>query len=758
MEYEEERREMDLMEYWRVIVKRKKVFFVFAGTLIVLIGIYSFAVSPKYKPTASLLIEEDTSKMLSIEDEFGYLGYRSQMRDMIFLNTQLTLLKSISLAERVAIKMDLLSRREFGAGEDSKKNVIGKIKDLVTFKWLKSKKNPGDGEDVLYDPYMEIIEQLQNGIDVSQVRDTKVVKIGYTTPYPVLGTEIINTFAREYIDFYIEKKYQTTQQASDFLGERIVNLREDTAIKERELQRYGQEKEIFYLSETESAAVNKFADLDKAYTQAQIERVNVETAYRALKDSTVDSLPRTVENRLIQDLEEEYTRMRNEYQQKLETFKPDYPEMVSLKTKLESMRDQLRIEIKNATDLAENEYRAALRKEGSLRNLREQQRADVAKLNSDAIFYNNLKTEVENMRKLLNSLEEMRKETQVSAQLKGFETTNISIIDEAKIPKYPVSPKKKLNLLLAVLMGIFGGVGLCFVFEYLDNTVKGPEDVERIARIPSLGVIPYLPPEGEKRGRYGKYSFQREAYPYKEKSQGSEDSLPEIKEIELVNHLYPNSSLSEDYRTVRTSILLSQADNPPKTIAVSSSLPMEGKTVTVANMAVAFAQLNKRVVVIDADLRKPRLHTIFKVENVKGLTSYLTGKYSLKETALKTHVENVWLMPSGPIPPNPAELLDSDKMKLLLDGIKKDIDFVLLDTPPALAVVDSLIIGSLVDGIVLVVQPEKTTKKPFIAAVEQLRQSQAEILGVVFNKSTIHTGRYYDRQSYYRHYYSQSGE
>jgi capsular exopolysaccharide synthesis family protein len=204
--------------------------------------------------------------------------------------------------------------------------------------------------------------------------------------------------------------------------------------------------------------------------------------------------------------------------------------------------------------------------------------------------------------------------------------------------------------------------------------------------------------------------------------------------------------------------LLSQADNPPKTIAVSSSLPVEGKTVTVANMAVAFAQLNKRVVVIDADLRKPRLHTIFKVKNGKGLTSYLTGKYSLEEAVLKTHVENVWLMPSGPIPPNPAELLDSDKMKLLLDGIKREIDVVLLDTPPVLAVVDSLIIGSLVDGMVLVVQPEKTTKKPFLAAVEQLRQSKVEILGVVFNKSTIHTGQYYDRQSYYRHYYSQAGE
>ena len=202
----------------------------------------------------------------------------------------------------------------------------------------------------------------------------------------------------------------------------------------------------------------------------------------------------------------------------------------------------------------------------------------------------------------------------------------------------------------------------------------------------------------------------------------------------------------------------SQADNPPRTIAFSSSLPMEGKTVTVANMAVALSQLNKSVVVLDADLRKPRLHTIFKIKNGKGLSSYLTGKYSLDETVQKTHVENVWLMPSGPVPPNPAELLESDKMKLLLDGIKKEIDFVLLDTPPVLAVVDSLIISALVDCMVLVVQPGKTTRKPFLAAIEQLRQSRANIIGVVFNKSDVNTTQNYDKSSYYRNYYSHSSD
>jgi capsular exopolysaccharide synthesis family protein len=185
---------------------------------------------------------------------------------------------------------------------------------------------------------------------------------------------------------------------------------------------------------------------------------------------------------------------------------------------------------------------------------------------------------------------------------------------------------------------------------------------------------------------------------------------------------------------------------------------MEGKTATVVNMAVAFAQLDKRVMVLDADLRKPRLHTIFRTQNRKGLTGYLTGKFALDSVVHKTHIENVWLMPSGPIPPNPAELIESDKMKLLLDGFKKEIDFVLLDTPPVLAVVDSLIISALVDGMVLVVQPGKTPRKSFLGVIEQFQQSNANLIGVVYNKADIYTAQYSNKYSYYRQYYSHPSE
>jgi uncharacterized protein involved in exopolysaccharide biosynthesis len=289
----------------------------------------------------------------------------------------------------------------------------------------------------------------------------------------VLATEIVNTYAKEYINFYIEKKYQTTQQASDFLGERIVSLREEISARQRELQRYQQEKEIDFLTESESAAHNTFADLTNALTQAQIARYRAQASYQELRDINVESIPQSVTDPSIQNIRQDYANLKSEYDRKSKLYKENYSEMVQLRAQMNSLQEELR----KVVDDAETEYKSALRQENLLRQRVESQRTEVARMNSAAIHYNSLKTEVESMRKLLDSLEGMQNETRVSAQLKGLKTTSISPIDEAKVPKDPVSPNKKLNLFLALIMGLGGGVGLCFVFEYLDNTIKGPEEV-----------------------------------------------------------------------------------------------------------------------------------------------------------------------------------------------------------------------------------------------------------------------------------------
>ena len=752
---EEREKEVDLLEYWRVIVKRKWVVVTFGGALILFVGIFSFLATPIYKAKTTLLIEEESSRILSIEDEFGY---QRRAVDLRFYNTQLKLLKSKSLAERVARKMNLLSRPKFGAGKKPKKSFFASLKGFISPK--KKSEDEGLKPQIPLNPYFGVAAAVQGGIEVSPIRNTKLVEVSYRSPYPVLSADIVNSLAEEFISFSVEKRYETTQQASDFLSEQIAELRGDLAAKERELQRYGQEKKLFFTSEKESTIVSKFAAVLDAYTQAQIDRINKEAAYREVKDLDVDSLPQFVNNALIQTLKMDYARMKNEYEEMSKIFKSNYPKMIELKAKLDSMKEELKSEIKKAVDAAESEYRSALKKEDSLEDLLETQRMDVVRMNSNAIFYNSLKIEVENMQRQLNSLIEMQKNTQVSARLGGLKTSNISIIDKAEVPKGPVSPKKKKNLILAFLIGIFGGVGLCFLMEYVDNTVKGPEDVEKLAGLPSLGVIPYLPPEGmKKKKKYGYYSKYKSSYSYGKENPKSEETLPEIKEIELVNHLYPKFFISEDYRTVRTSILLSHAESPPKTIAFSSALPGEGKTATLANMAVAFSQLEEKVLLVDSDLRKPRLHRIFKVKNIGGLSGYLTGKVSIEDAVQKTNVENIWIIPSGPIPPNPAELLNSDKMKGMMDEFKKRFDVILFDSPPLLVVVDAVIISSFVDSTVFIIEAGKTTRKPFLQAVEELKRAKAKVIGVLFNevkaKGEGHYSPYYQYYRYRSHYYEE---
>jgi succinoglycan biosynthesis transport protein ExoP len=747
MDRREKTKDIDLMDYWKVIVRRKWILIISAGAIVLLTGVLSFLATPQYKSTATLLIEEESSRMLSVTETFS--DERRVVQDLRSYNTQLMLFSSKSLAERVARRLNLLVRSEFEPARKERGSLLSELQYVLTFRWLRPQKNQAqNGADpaMLQDPYSDIAEWLQKRIDVRPIRETKLVEVSFTFPSAPLTTEIVNTLVDEFINFSIEKRYSTTQQASDFLTESIANLKNDIGAKERELQRYGQERDISFLSETESTAVSTFADLNEAYNQAMLERINAEAEYRELRNFQGDSVTQYVSDPTIQELKTEYSRVRAEYEEKGRQLKPDHPEMIRVKARLDSLKE----EINKAADSAEGRYRAALKKESSIKATLDKQRADVTTMKNNAILYNSLKSEVDSKRRLLNTLLERQGEAQLSAQLKGLSASNISVIDPAEVPKQPVSPKKKQNMLLALLIGLCGGIGLCFLFDYLDDSIKGPDEVEKLAELPSLGVIPLVPPDGlHKNNGYNAYYKRR--YSYGQVNPENEHTLPEVKEIELVNHHYPDLPLAEDYRTVRTSILLSHAEKPPKTIVCTSALTQEGKTSPVDNLATSFAQLQERVLLIEADLRKPRLHRIFKQRNLSGLTGYLTGKTPLKDIIDQTFVENVWLIPSGLVPPNPVELLNSRKMRDLLEEVSEVFDIVLLDSPPVLAVIDAVVISSIVEGTMLVIQGGKTRRKPFLAAVDELRRAKANIIGVVVNGLDLsQNGVYYS--SHYKYY------
>src|SRR4030042_1367271 len=485
MENKEKSKEVDLLEYWRIILGRKWVVITFMGLLLLFTGIFSFLATPLYKSTTTILIEEESSKILSFDATFGNQQPRL-LQDLRNYNTQLKLLKSVSLVDQVVRNLNLLGRPEFGAGKTPARGLVASVKYLITLKWLSGKKlaEKTEGPLVRADPYLGLANSLLSNIEVKPIRETKLVEVSFTSSSPTFAAEFLNALAKEFVNFSVEKRYSTTQQASNFLDEQIAELR------------------------------------------------NLEG----------DAVPQFISDPAIQELKTEYTRLRAEYEEKRGQMKADHPEMMRIQARLNSLKD----EINKAADTAEAKYKAALNKEGSIRATLERQRSDVAKMNSNAIFYNNLKIEVESKRKQLNTITEKRDETRLSAQLRGLDSSNISIIDRAEVPKWPASPHKTKNLLMALLVGMFGGVGLCFFFDYLDDTLKRPDDVQRLVNLPSLGVIPYLPPEGLKNSRgyrsyYGDRSGHSRANPEKE------HTLPEVKEIELINYLNPDFPLAEDY-------------------------------------------------------------------------------------------------------------------------------------------------------------------------------------------------------------------
>ena len=566
-------------------------------------------------------------------------------------------------------------------------------------------------------------------------------------------------------------KYAATEQATTFLSEQIKSLQSEIEQKGKQLQGFEAEANIVALSDTETTVIDRLGQLNKALTEAQIDRLQKEANWNGLKNVSPDYVPEAINNLLIQRLREEYVRLKREFQTLEERYQPDYPELQRTKVEMESARKSLDDETQNLVKGAYSEYQTALNKERSLETEFNQQKNEAFKMNSSAVLYNGLKVEIQNKKTLLDSLLRRESETGVEARLKGLRTSNIRVVDRARVPVRPSSPNKKRNLILALLLGLGGGVGLAFLFDLLDNSVKTSEDVERYAGLPTLGVVPKFSLEGTNKA----YSYARRLKGRTEPPQlevgegaaaasGASESGPFVAavekadhpgSIELVPHYFPNSRLAESYRSIRTALLLSSADNPVKTVAVTSAMPGEGKTITTANLAVTLAQSGKTVIVVDADLRRPRQHRVFKVKNTFGLTTYLTDSIEIKNVVKSTEIANLFLINAGPIPPNPAELLGSDKMTRFIRMMSDESDFVIFDLPPMLEISDALVLGAKVDGMVLVVWGDKTSREALKKAREKLDLLKVRTLGVIINNVTVPShGAYYYKDEY--HHYHRS--
>ena len=703
---------IQIEKYWKIIKPRLHIVIIITLFMVAAAYVKVSSRTPIYQAAGLLMIEPETN-IVTFDNRPTSYGYRNE-----YFNTQMEILQSRSMARAVMEEFNSTS-----AGNLQGKNGAGFT--------------------------------IQGPI-VNPMEFTRLVRVSYRSSNPQAAADLVNLLFVKFIMFNLDLKSQSSKLAAEYIFRQITKLRQNLAQKEGEMQAYGKRKELFYVSRKDSTVVEKFSDLSKAYTDAQINRINKEAIYQELKGMSYENFPQVKKNQLINTLENSYSSLESEYKKKSQIFKASYPEMTQLKSQMDTLQQRIQ---KETADIAQktfketqSEFQTAKKKEEQLLSLLNKQKGTMINSNTDAIYYKSLDIEVNNMRTLLNYLERKQKESVLSSRLEGIQTSNIKVIDKAEVPQSPINAGEKKILVMALLLGLFLGFGLIFFVDYLDRTIKSPDEVKSLLGIPALGVIPSTKAKAVSSYYYSRYNYGNG----KKKKEGKDSPEdPKTRDIELINFTDPESLFAESYRTIRTSILLSMPKKPPKVISISSALPQEGKTATAANLAISFSQLRKNVLLIDGDMRKPRLHKIFNIKNTQGLSSFLVGRAKFPEIFQKTHIPNLFVVPSGPLPPNPAELIDSEVMSVVLKKLIVKVDFIFIDTPPLVGIVDPILLGKHADGMLLVFWAGKTHRNKLEKAKEELDRYNIRTLGVVLNRAAEKRKGYGYDYSYYSYRYKE---
>jgi len=727
--------EFHITQWLDVIRRRRWLLFVICALSLAVAAVL-YAITPRlFRATAVVQIERRVPSVVGIDEQ---LLSESWYDAETFYPTQYRLLQSRGLAERVVRTLRLVDDPMFNPARAS---LAGGSVTAST---------AADDEAAT----AALAGQVLGGLQVTPVRNTRLVEIAYISTNPVVAAYVANGVAETYIDWSAESRSMSVGRASSFLSAQIETIKQEIQDKEAQLQAYSSRTDIFDLDPASNTTLSRLEALNRDYTQTVSDRINKETRYQELLNAPAETAADEVAGGALAAQRAELMRLERDYASRLATYKPDWPAMQDLKAQIDKARSSLNTStqqtVRQARDNARVEYQAARRREQTIEDELVKQRGELVKFNSAAVEYNNLKVEVSTRRQLLDQLVKKQSETEVASRLQGTGASNVMMVDRALMPGGPFRPSLRRNLMLGLIVGLGLGLAAIFLLEYLDRTLKTAEDVDRVLKLPVLAIVPDLAGHGSSRRDayygyyYGKSSKKKQARLLANLKEASRRS--EVK-IELVPHTRPRLAVSEAYRSLRTSLLLSSADSL-HSVVVTSAIPGEGKTSTAVNLAVVLAQLGRDVLLVDGDLRKPRLHEVFGVSNRSGLVNYLTGN---PPDALfgRTSVPNLCLTPAGPIPPNPAELLASKRMREFLALAKEHFAFVIIDSPPALPVTDSAVLGSMVDGVVLCVGAGVVLRDDARSCRERLRLADAKILGASLNYYRERHARY---SGAYRHY------
>lgn len=704
--------EINLLDYLMILRKHQWMILTFLLLVVTIVTIATFKMKPVYVASARVEVDPEGNNPLPFQQGNALEEYVDLDT---YIDTQTKIIQSQTLAMDTIRSLDLPRYPEFGADP----------KALV---------NAGPNQK---EP--PILSDFLSRLTVSRVPDSRLIEVQFAAQDPQLAAQVVNSHLQTYKEQNFKSRYDATMQASDFLSSELEELRIKMEKSDAAEVDYERKNQIWMVDATQNTTTQKLQELSNALTAVQTELAEKEAAFQ-LAHSDNGALSAVQVNPEVQDLTKTKLSLDTQYAEALTQFGPNWPKVQQLKAQDDAISAQLKTAKDEAIRLVDNDYQQFQAREALLERDLNRQELLADNMAEKLVEYNMLKHDAESNKELYDGLLEKLKEAGISA---GLRSSNIRIVDPALVPSMPAKPQKARNIALAFLIGLVGGVGLAFVREYLDNTVKSPDDVQNLTGLPCLAVVPSFA------ARNGHRSLARIS------GQAGADNGSRV---ELVSLQQPKSVVSEAFRALRTSLLLSQAEHPPQVILVTSALPREGKTTSAANLAITLAQLGDRTLLMDSDLRKPGVRRALNLPNGHGrdigLSSYLAGVAPLRDIIVShPTVPNLDAVPTGPIPPNPADLLSSHRMAEAIDDLRQHYKFVVIDSPPIMAATDAVILSALTDGVLLVVWSNETPKEAFSRTRELLAAVKGRLLGVVLNAVDSGAPDYYYSYRYYPYSY-----
>ena len=717
--------DLSLRDFWRILRRRRRTVLGSIGVCLLLALVASLLMTRQYESVAIIEVNKENSDILGLDAVQA--GITDSLDYTITLETQANALRSDSLAFQVTEQLGLEKRMEPSW-------LTAWLSD-----WLDGSRLEAERKLPLEQAPLRrrmISKAFEKSLKVKTLAGTRMIEVHFRHRDPQLAADVVNTLVNDYLEQYFRTRYNATAQASEWLAKQLAELKSDAEEAQEKVVQYQKEKGILGTDEANNVVMAKLEELNKQLTAAEANRMLKQTGYEIAKSGNAELISTVGSSNLlgslagmnsnplalIQSLRAQQAELNVQYAQAATKYGPAYPKLIQMRSQSQELESEIQAEIEKVAARAENDFIAARNAEEMLRASFERQKEEANKLNDSAVRYTIMKREAESSRELYDGLLQKLKAAGVLA---GLRSTNLVVIDPARSTAKPVRPSYPINLGLGLGVGLLGGIGLAFAREGFDTTLRTPQQVEAVTGLPAVGIIPELTASRARRRL---------------------TILPKFN-CNILDA--PNSQLAESYRAVRTALLFSNGDVPPRVILVTSALPREGKTTVSLNSAIALAYQGARVLLIDADLRRAEVHACLGVPGEPGLGELLADEaQSPVQAAECPNVPNLFVLPAGRHRQTPAEGVGSLRMRNLLHNCRSRFDFVVIDTPPVLAVTDAVVLSKSADAVLLVVRAAQTTEQSLLRARDLLLRVNARIAGVLVNRANLHSSDYYDWYGY----------